>query len=119
MRRARLALLCALACALLVAPGAGAYHGYNPAALKRISKQVFGARWYVAWCVTRYESTFGATAGYDNGGQYGPWQSEESAHPWVDGPREETDWLYAARVAYRISDDGTDWSPWTTAYHCV
>jgi hypothetical protein len=29
-----------------------------------------------------------------------------------------TDWLYAARVAYRISGGGRDWSPWTTHARC-
>jgi integrase len=47
-----------------------------------------------------------------------PWQIDVDAHPWADARRLLTDWLYAARVAYRISNAGRDWTPWTTHSMC-
>jgi hypothetical protein len=88
----------------------------QPERIARISRQVFGARWRVAACVAHYESTDGAHV--VNGSNRSPWQIDVDAHPWADARRLLTDWLYAARVAYRISNAGRDWTPWTTHSMC-
>lgn len=111
-------LLCVCALALAVASASGSvdHPGYQPALLAKISREVFGPRWRSAFCITRYESTYGVN--FVNGDQYSPWQIEVSAHPWVNARRLLTDWVYAARVAYRISDGGTDWGAWSTHAKC-
>jgi hypothetical protein len=86
------------------------FSGPQPARLAHVSQQVFGARARDAECIAHYESTDGAHL--VNGVDLGPWQVDVRAHGWVDRNRILTDWLYAARVAYRISKRGTDWSPW-------
>lgn len=48
------------------------------------------------------------------GGSYGPWQIHHPSHPEYDTNRLQSDWTYAAKAAYQISDGGTDWGPWTT-----
>ena len=53
-----------------------------------------------------------------NGVNLGPWQINVAAHPWVTARRLTSSWTYSAKVAYRISDHGTDWSPWTTHSLC-
>lgn len=88
----------------------------RPALIARISRQVFGPRWRTASCIAHYESTDGAHL--YNGPNVGPWQINMDAHPWANPHRLASDWLYSARVAYRISKHGTDWGPWTTASLC-
>lgn len=88
----------------------------QPARIAQISRQVFGARWRVAACIAHYESTDGAHL--FNGPNLGPWQINVQAHPWVNPRRVLYDWVYSARVAYRISDGGTDWSAWGTHRLC-
>ena len=100
----------------------------QPALIAHISKIVFGGRWRVAACIAHYESTDGAHL--FNGVNLGPWQINVAAHPWVDRTRVVTDWLYSARVAYRISSlldrrgrvipgtGGSDWSAWSTHTLC-
>ena len=83
----------------------------------RVSKQVFGPRWRLAACISWYESRDELAA--VNGPNLGPWQINVQAHPWVNSVRLRRSWLYSARVAYRISAHGTDWSAWTTAGLCV
>lgn len=77
---------------------------------------MFGARWRTAACIARYESTDGAHL--VNGVNRGPWQVSIAAHTWVNPARLLTDWLYAARVAYLISNHGKDWTQWTTHWLC-
>jgi hypothetical protein len=101
---------------LLTLTGAAQAAVPQPERIARISRQVFGARWRVAACVAHFESTDGAHV--INGPNLSPWQINTAAHTWVDGRRLLTDWLYAARVAYRISGGGRDWSPWTTHGLC-
>lgn len=88
----------------------------QPALIARISKQVFGPRWRVAACIAHYESTDGAHL--YNGSNLGPWQVNVAAHRWVNARRVVADWWYAARVAFRISSGGRDWSPWSTRRLC-
>jgi len=88
----------------------------QPARIAAISQQVFGPRWRVAACIAHYESTDGAHL--YNGPNLGPWQINVAAHPWVDRGRVVSDWLYSARVAWRISSHGTDWQPWSTHRNC-
>lgn len=88
----------------------------QPALIARISQQVFGARWRAAACIAHYESTDGAHL--FNGVNVGPWQINVAAHPWANATRLATDWWYSARAAYRISNGGRDWSPWSTHYLC-
>lgn len=84
--------------------------------LQRVAHKVFGKRAGAALCIAHYESTDGAHL--YNWPNLGPWQISVTAHPWVDRRRVVTDWLYSARVAYRISKGGTDWGAWATAGDC-
>jgi len=77
---------------------------------------VFGARANLALCIAHYESTDGRYL--YNGSNLGPWQINVDAHRWVDRSRVVSDWLYSARVAYRISRGGRDWSPWAVHGLC-
>jgi hypothetical protein len=67
-------------------------------------------------CIARYESRWTLRA--RNGVNLGPWQINVAAHPWVRPWLLTHSWLYSARVAYRISDGGRDWSAWTTHTLC-
>ena len=113
-----LAIILAAATVLLLTTNAhGAVEGRpQPALIARISKHVFGPRWRTAACIAHYESTDGAHL--VNGPNLGPWQINVAAHPWVNARRLITDWWYSARVAYRISDGGRDWSAWSTRSLC-
>jgi hypothetical protein len=71
----------------------------------------------LARCIAHYESTDGAHL--YNGPNLGPWQINVTAHPWVNPRRVVTDWWYSARVAYRISAGGRDWSAWSTIDGCA
>lgn len=86
------------------------------ARIAQISREVFGSRARTAECIAHFESTDGAHL--YNGSNLGPWQINVYAHPWVDSRRVVSDWLYSARVAYRISAGGTDWSAWSTHGDC-
>lgn len=77
---------------------------------------MFGPRWRVAACIAHFESTDGAHV--VNGSNLGPWQVDWSAHRWADRGRLVDDWTYSARVAFRISDGGRDWSAWGTHKLC-
>lgn len=77
---------------------------------------MFGPRWRVAACIAHYESTDGAHL--FNWPNLGPWQIDVLAHPWVNRIRVVSDWWYSARVAFRISDGGWNWSPWSTRGLC-
>jgi hypothetical protein len=114
-----LALTFAAAGVLLLATNARAVSKGvpRPALIAKISKQVFGPRWKTAACIAHYESTNGAHL--VNGVNLGPWQINVRAHPWVNARRLLTDWRYSARVAYRISNGGRDWSAWTTWRFCA
>jgi hypothetical protein len=50
----------------------------------------------------------------DHGSSFGPWQVHIPAHPEFNGPRMIHDWTYGAKAAYKISDGGRNWGPWTT-----
>jgi hypothetical protein len=91
-----------------------ATHGLAPAAL--VSREVFGGRWKSAVCIARQESRFTLRA--RNGVNLGPWQINATAHPWVNRWLLTHSWWYSARVAYRISAGGADWSAWTTHRLC-
>jgi hypothetical protein len=104
-----------LAVTLLVAPSAHAGQP-QPTRIARISLAVFGPRAPLARCIAHYESTDGAHL--YNGSNLGPWQINVTAHPWVNPRRVVTDWWYSARVAYRISAGGRDWSAWSTSRMC-
>ena len=67
-------------------------------------------------CIARYESGWQLTA--TNGANLGPWQINVAAHPWASSYWLTHSWLYSARIAYRISRHGYDWSPWTTHDLC-
>jgi hypothetical protein len=112
-----LPILC-VAVLLLAAPTArsGTRSVPQPARLAAISQHVFGARWRTAACIAHYESTDGAHL--FNGVNLGPWQINVTAHPWVDRRRVVNDWWYSARVAWRVSGGGRDWSPWSTHRLC-
>ena len=86
------------------------------AAAERVTRRVFGSRWRAAMCIARYESGYELAA--TNGVNLGPWQINVPAHPWVHPWLLTHSWRYSARVAYRISDGGRNWTAWTTAYHC-
>src|SRR5690348_3427746 len=86
------------------------------AAALRVSRLIFGSRSPVAVCIARYESRFVLSA--RNGSNLGPWQINVSAHPWANPWLLTHSWRYSARVAYRISDGGRNWSPWTTHALC-
>ena len=81
-----------------------------------VVRQVFRSRWRKAWCVAYYESRHTLSA--RNGPNLGPFQINIVAHPWANPWRLTHSWLYSARVAYRISSGGRDWSAWTTASLC-
>jgi hypothetical protein len=107
-------ILAALGVAVLARPAwAGAP---APARLAQISRAVFGPRAVIAECIAHYESTDGAWM--VNGPNLGPWQVNVEAHPGVDGARLLSNWWYAARVAYALSDGGRDWAAWATASEC-
>lgn len=101
----------ALAAAQTVRAGAP-----RPTLLARISRDVFGSHARAAECIAHFESTDGAHL--FNGSNLGPWQDNVGAHPWIDARRIVRDWRYAAKVTFRISRGGTDWSPWTTHGLC-
>ena len=110
-------ILAAASVLLLTTTARGATAGVpQPALIARISKQVFGPRWTTAACIAHYESTDGAHL--VNGPNLGPWQVNVAAHRWVNARRLLTDWWYSARVAYRISNGGRDWSAWSTRGLC-
>ena len=88
----------------------------QPARLADISRAVFGREAPTAECIAHYESTDGAYL--TNAPNEGPWQVSVIAHPWVNAQLLLTNWWYAAKVAYRISDGGRNWSPWATAGDC-
>ena len=77
---------------------------------------MFHSTWRKAWCVSFYESRHRLNA--RNGANLGPWQINVPAHPWVIARKLTSSWRYSAKVAYRISRRGTDWSPWTTHSLC-
>jgi len=77
---------------------------------------VIGSHFREAWCISYYESRHRLIA--RNGSNLGPWQINVVAHPWADSWRLTHSWRYSARVAYRISDGGRNWSAWTTASLC-
>ena len=77
---------------------------------------MFGARWSTAWCIAYDESRRTLVA--RNGSNLGPWQINVTAHPWVKPWLLTHSWIYSAKVAYRISHGGTDWSAWPTASLC-
>lgn len=77
---------------------------------------MFGSRWRVAWCIAYAESR--RTLSARNGANLGPWQINVTAHPWVNPWKLTHSWIYSAKVAYRISSGGTDWSAWTTHGLC-
>jgi hypothetical protein len=81
-----------------------------------VTRRVFGRRWRSAWCVSYYESRHYLAA--RNGTNLGPWQINVTAHPWANPYRLTHSWRYSARVAYRISAGGRDWSAWTTHGLC-
>lgn len=81
-----------------------------------MTRKVFGPRWKSAWCVSYYESRH--TLNARNGANLGPWQVNVTAHPWANGWKLTHSWRYSAKVAYRISVGGRDWSPWTTHSLC-
>ena len=81
-----------------------------------VTRRVFGARWGTAWCIAYYESRHRLAA--RNGVNLGPWQINTTAHPWTNGYLLTHSWRYSARVAYRISHHGTNWTPWTTHRLC-
>ena len=110
-------ILAAASVLLLTTTARAAMQGRpQPALIARISKQVFGPRWKTAACIAHYESTAGASL--VNGPNLGPWQINVAAHPWANARRLLTDWWYAARVAFRISRGGRDWSAWSTRGLC-
>lgn len=94
----------------------GAANAARETRLQTVAHKVFGKRAGAALCIAHYESTDGAHL--YNGSNLGPWQINAVAHPWADRRRLVTDWLYSARVAYRISDGGLDWSAWSTHRLC-
>jgi hypothetical protein len=111
----RVLLIVVLAALLFVAAGEAGRP--QPARIRAVSQQVFDAsHWRTAACIAHYESTDGAHL--YNGTSLGPWQINVPYHPWVNKRRVVSDWLYAARVAYRISSGGRDWSAWTTHQRC-
>lgn len=77
---------------------------------------MFGGRASVAWCIAFYESRH--TLNARNGANLGPWQINVVSHPWVNAQRLTRSWRYSAKVAYRVSSGGTDWSAWTTHSLC-
>ena len=81
-----------------------------------MTQHVFGPRWRVAWCISRYES--GHRLWARNGVNLGPWQINVAAHPWANAYLLTHSWWYSARAAYRISDGGRNWAPWTTDSMC-
>jgi hypothetical protein len=77
---------------------------------------VFHHRWHVAVCIAYYESRYVLAA--VNGANRGPWQINVTAHPWSNASRLTRSWRYSAKVAYKISDRGRNWSAWSTANLC-
>jgi hypothetical protein len=65
--------------------------------------------------VARLESGFVATAANPHSSARGVWQVMLSAHQDDPDIRNWADPNASARMAWRISRAGTDWSPWTTA----
>jgi hypothetical protein len=67
-----------------------------------------------AMAVARLESQFSATAANPSSSARGVWQIMLSAHSGDPDIGRWADPYASARMAYRISRGGTDWSPWTT-----
>ena len=88
----------------------------DPRQAALVSKRVFGKRWRKAACISWHESRDELSA--RNGANLGPFQINVIAHPWANRYRLTHSWRYSARVAYRISSGGRDWSAWTTAGAC-
>ena len=88
----------------------------DPHRAAQVAKRVFGKRWRKAACISWHESR--DELGARNGANLGPYQINVIAHPWANRYRLTHSWRYSARVAYRISSGGRDWSAWTTAGAC-
>lgn len=61
----------------------------------------------IAWCESRWWPYAVGAAG-----ERGPFQIHPVHYGWVDEERLWDPW-YSAQVAWRLSQGGTDWSPWT------
>jgi hypothetical protein len=105
----------------MVARVAGAVPGFAQGGMVRASKAARAAGFkgrglQVALAVAAAESgNFTDLIGDESlGGSYGPWQVHHPSHPEYNIRRLQTDWTYAAKAAYAISDGGRNWAPWTT-----
>ena len=120
---ARIAALAALT--LVLAGGAAGTNGgsYHTALIHQVDVEVFGAAEApVADCIADHESTEGYYL--VNGTQLGIFQINWPYHESITGSsradlaRLEHDFRWNAEVAYRVSDGGRDWGPWSTAAGC-
>lgn len=115
--RLHLALLSVVLCILTV-PTAAHASAPRPSAVAKVSRLVFGRRWKAAACIAWHESRDELDPPHHNRSR-GPWQIDPVAHPWVNARRLTRSWLYSARVAWKISEHGREWSAWTTARSCA
>lgn len=91
-------------------------HKTSGEALARSAAQAAGfrgAHLEEAVAVARAESTFNPTGANPTSTARGMWQIMLSAHQDDPDIRNWRDPYASARMAYRISDGGTDWSPWS------
>lgn len=79
-----------------------------------VVRHVFGPRAPYALRIVRCETggTMSPRATGDGGTSLGIFQIHYTVHPWVN-PSRLFDPLYNARMAWRLSRHGTDWTPWT------
>jgi soluble lytic murein transglycosylase-like protein len=105
--------VCVLALTLPATAGAKS----DPALARRVTQHVFKAHWRTAYCIARYESTWNPRAISPGGGNYGLFQINVVHRGWADWSR-ILDPYYNARIAYRLSHGGRNWSAWSTHGMC-
>lgn len=113
------AVIAAVLVSLLPHPHAHRHSRHTPDRAKAVAvnRRVFGWRWRTATCVTWNESNDELDPRHNNRSR-GPFQVDPVAHPWVRSWWLTHSWLYSARVAFRISHGGRDWSAWSTHGLC-
>lgn len=82
----------------------------------QVSEKVFGSHAGVAFCIAGWETgfTYSPTA-VSPTNDHGLWQIHDGLRMY--GRAIYNVW-FNARIAYRMSHHGTDWSAWTTHWRC-
>jgi hypothetical protein len=104
-------------CLTLAACGARSPQASIPASRAlalHVSRVVFGSHAPTAFCLAGYETGHTYWPGsHSPTNDHGEWQIHDGLR--IYGSRIYDIW-FNARVAYRMSNGGRDWSPWTGTY---